>query len=176
MHPLSCAIPIPQQPACFMILTCSPVMAVPDSSSPCACEESGPRERTLKNGRKVYATQCKKCGKFMRNIAKRESLPAEGVYNEDLHKQYWESRLEQRAAEREEESRAWRHFYRQHLASAKWRATREKVIKRAGGVCEGCRDRSINDVHHLTYEHLGDELLFELVGLCSFCHQKIHYK
>ena len=140
------------------------------------CEESGPRERTLKDGRKVYATQCKNCGRFMHNVAKAKSLPAECAYDEGLQKDYWRQRNERLTAEREEKNRVWWEGYNEHLSSPKWKATREKVIKRAGGICEGCGERSINDVHHLTYDHVGDELLFELVGLCFRCHGKIHNK
>jgi hypothetical protein len=29
-------------------------------------------------------------------------------------------------------------------------------------------------VHHLNYQRLGDEMLFDLVALCEGCHQKLH--
>ena len=30
--------------------------------------------------------------------------------------------------------------------------------------------------HHLTYENVGEEFLFELVALCSDCHERLHQK
>jgi hypothetical protein len=67
--------------------------------------------------------------------------------------------------------KAW---YEQHLQSPEWKAMRAKVMERAGGVCEGCRERSAVHVHHLTYAHAGKELAFELVALCDGCHAKAH--
>ena len=40
-------------------------------------------------------------------------------------------------------------------------------------MCEGCGVRRAAQVHHLTYEHVGDELLFELVAVCGQCHDRI---
>jgi 5-methylcytosine-specific restriction endonuclease McrA len=65
-------------------------------------------------------------------------------------------------------------FYRQHLESPEWKAKRELVLKRCGGVCEGCGSASASEVHHVTYKHLGNEFLFELLGLCSACHDRLH--
>jgi hypothetical protein len=64
--------------------------------------------------------------------------------------------------------------YRQHLASPKWHALREKVMKRCSRTCEGCGSRPAVDVHHLTYRHFMAEFLFELVGLCKECHERWH--
>jgi 5-methylcytosine-specific restriction endonuclease McrA len=65
-------------------------------------------------------------------------------------------------------------FYDVYIGSDAWRAKRAKVLKRCRGICEGCDDAKATQVHHLTYDHLGDELLFELVGLCDACHKKAH--
>jgi DnaB-like helicase N terminal domain len=66
------------------------------------------------------------------------------------------------------------HWYQNYLRSDEWRAKRRLVMDRCGGLCEGCRNAPVSEVHHLTYEHVGDELLFELVGLCRECHQRVH--
>jgi hypothetical protein len=65
----------------------------------------------------------------------------------------------------------WYNFY---LKSDAWKLKRRKVRDRCGGVCEGCRDHPVTQVHHLTYEHVGNELLYELVGLCDACHERAH--
>jgi len=45
------------------------------------------------------------------------------------------------------------------------------VRKRAGGRCERCWERTRRlEVHHLTYERFGRELLTDLQGLCKPCH------
>jgi hypothetical protein len=58
-----------------------------------------------------------------------------------------------------------------YMASREWRLKRQQVIDRAGGVCERCLLASIENVHHLTYERLGDERLDDLQGLCRPCHE-----
>jgi 5-methylcytosine-specific restriction endonuclease McrA len=64
--------------------------------------------------------------------------------------------------------------YADYLRTAAWQAKRDKVLARAQRVCEGCRDREATEVHHLTYAHVGRELLFELVALCEACHAVVH--
>jgi len=64
--------------------------------------------------------------------------------------------------------------YDAYLLSGKWAEKRRKVLKRAGGLCEGCREREAEQIHHLTYRHIYDEFLFELVALCRPCHDRIH--
>lgn len=63
--------------------------------------------------------------------------------------------------------------YVAYLASPEWKAKRALVLKRCGGMCEGCGVKPATEVHHWTYEHLFDELLFELLGLCHGCHERI---
>lgn len=63
--------------------------------------------------------------------------------------------------------------YTEYLASSEWSAKRALVMKRCGGTCEGCGTKAATEVHHHTYEHLFDELLFELAGLCHGCHERI---
>lgn len=65
-------------------------------------------------------------------------------------------------------------LYADYLKSAEWATRREKVMQRAGGVCEGCRCRPATEVHHLTYEHVTREFLFELVAICGDCHARLH--
>lgn len=62
--------------------------------------------------------------------------------------------------------------YRHHLTSSEWAETRRLAFERSGGLCEGCRRAKATQVHHLTYQHVGAELLFELVALCGDCHRR----
>lgn len=61
--------------------------------------------------------------------------------------------------------------YQQYLASREWRAKRKKVIELNNGICERCASRPIENVHHLTYENLGNERLSDLMGVCRPCHE-----
>ena len=55
-----------------------------------------------------------------------------------------------------------------------WKKKRGKVLERASGICEGCLEKPATQVHHLSYEHVGDEYLFELVAVCDACHDNLH--
>jgi hypothetical protein len=64
--------------------------------------------------------------------------------------------------------------YQDYLSSPAWKHRRDLVLWRSRGICEGCQSSKATEVHHLTYEHVGEELLFELVAVCRACHEKIH--
>lgn len=65
-------------------------------------------------------------------------------------------------------------LYTRYLKSPVWQGRRALVLNRAQGTCEGCLRRPATMVHHLTYAHVGDELLFELRAICATCHEKCH--
>jgi hypothetical protein len=64
--------------------------------------------------------------------------------------------------------------YASYLKSPEWGRRRSKVLQRANGMCEGCLERKATQVHHLTYDHIYNEFLFELVAVCDECHLRIH--
>lgn len=68
---------------------------------------------------------------------------------------------------------AFTNSYTTYLTSPEWAAKRELVLKRCGGVCEGCGVSPATEVHHRHYDHLFNEFLFELSGLCHGCHERI---
>ena len=68
----------------------------------------------------------------------------------------------------------WRAAYNAYMGSPAWHAIRRRVMARSYGRCEGCGVARATDVHHLTYEHMGSELLWELVAVCRDCHSKCH--
>lgn len=63
--------------------------------------------------------------------------------------------------------------YKAYLFSDEWRAKRFKVLERDEHTCQACLNAEANQVHHITYKHLMNEPLFELVSVCEACHQKI---
>lgn len=67
-----------------------------------------------------------------------------------------------------------REAYLAYLESPQWSALRRKVWLRCHGICEGCGERPVADVHHLSYKHFGNEFLWELAGLCVPCHERLH--
>ena len=64
-------------------------------------------------------------------------------------------------------------FYLTYLDSAEWRARRCEIIEARGAECESCgADDEMLELHHLTYERLGNELDEDLVLLCERCHRR----
>jgi 5-methylcytosine-specific restriction endonuclease McrA len=144
---------------------------------------SPPRLRRYKSGNSQFWRQCLDCGtNYGTCVAKAraaeecagtpeafdEALFEKGVAGGALQ------RLAAAQAEADEKRRAWFDWYDAYLQTAKWADTRRRVLDRSGGICEGCRRAAAEHVHHLTYAHVGRELLFELVALCRDCHATAH--
>jgi hypothetical protein len=58
----------------------------------------------------------------------------------------------------------WFRDHDAYLLTPEWRHRCGHVRRRAGGMCEGCGDRPIAHVHHLTYKNHKQEFLWELPG------------
>lgn len=67
-------------------------------------------------------------------------------------------------------------WYKKYLASESWAKKRKLVFERCAYICEGCGIEPAAQVHHGTYDHVGYEFLFELVGICQECHKRYHNK
>lgn len=71
-------------------------------------------------------------------------------------------------------------FYREYLASDRWREKRREALRVAGYACDACgwhgrgRGGLGLEVHHLDYARLGDELPEDLRVLCDRCHAEAH--
>lgn len=70
----------------------------------------------------------------------------------------------------------WWSKYSAYLLTPEWKMKRTRFLKRAGGICEGCGLNPAKQVHHLNYEHVFNEFLFELVEACDDCHERIQHK
>lgn len=73
-------------------------------------------------------------------------------------------------------NQGWWEWYNEYLQSSIWKEKARKVMQRAKGLCEACLENQATQVHHLSYNHVGREPLFELVAVCNECHQDIHKK
>ena len=58
--------------------------------------------------------------------------------------------------------------YEDYLQSPEWKATREKVLRRKGRVCEICGSTENIQVHHISYDEE------EFAVLCDKCHKALH--
>jgi 5-methylcytosine-specific restriction endonuclease McrA len=149
--------------------------ALAGAGAPIECRHANSRlrKRTLSNGSIAFIHQCTKCGISVGQPIARDKVP--DVQNTPP----WDDTLQERVRQRERESREtqreeWRLEYAEYLRSQKWSDKRQLVLRRAGGICEGCLASKATQVHHLTYDHVFDELLFELVAICDDCHDRAH--
>lgn len=61
--------------------------------------------------------------------------------------------------------------YEEYLKSRHWQRQRKGALERARGHCQMCRAEGVKlEVHHNTYERIGQELPDDLFVLCEICH------
>jgi hypothetical protein len=143
------------------------------------------RFRILRNGTEQWGAQCIRCGSW--TAAKKSTFSArpDEEYDESIgsawHEHliaFWREQSEAREQEAEHkraaERRAWLASHDAYLQTDKWRSLRARVLRRDNGICQGCLVQNATQVHHLSYAHWRDELLFELTSLCDACHTKAH--
>ncbi len=142
----------------------------------CTHELYETRKRTLANESVVFAVQCVDCGAQVGSFLKKLSVQSPHTlqdWDEEAQDWYFEERR-RKIAERTTTVDPWWDIYREYLKSTQWKLVRNKIIARQSGLCEGCRDQRISQVHHKTYDRVGYELLIDLVGLCDDCHKTAH--
>lgn len=71
---------------------------------------------------------------------------------------------------------SWFRQYNEYLKSPQWQEKRSAVLKRDKYTCQCCLDAIATQVHHKSYEFVdmnGNEPAYDLVAICSPCHEKI---
>ena len=159
------------------------------SSRPCACPSRrlvwttvGTYGDPFPNSRRQLREQCVDCGRlFGESVAhSRARADTPNVDTAALQrsiaatKAHWQRELEAWQEKRAAEQRARRLRYEQYLQSDEWASRRELVLQRANYLCEGCGLDRATEVHHLSYDHIGQEFLWELVAVCRRCHAEWH--
>jgi hypothetical protein len=64
--------------------------------------------------------------------------------------------------------------YAEYLKTDEWKAQRRSALVFARNRCQVCNGRKRLEVHHRTYERLGNEDPSDLTVLCSTCHKLFH--
>lgn len=141
---------------------------------------------TTSNGTIQVRKQCMRCGATVGNAIRHGDITTPITqlppFNDELRDE-WSKRIidaRQSAAEMrrqiiDAESQGRRDWYRNvYLLSDAWKEKRLAVLKRDRYICQGCLSEKATDVHHLTYEHIGNELLWELISVCRDCHNRAH--
>lgn len=67
-----------------------------------------------------------------------------------------------------------RHDYLTYLESDNWHTKRQIALDDADHQCAICTSETDLDVHHRTYDRLGDENPEDLIVLCRPCHKAFH--
>lgn len=132
--------------------------------------------------------QCQTCGAQLRSVPKSDPIRANltGVppyFDEDLQGQYWDERFvkmrertQQAQAERAKRQSEWWAQYHRYINSPEWRAKADRRLAMDKRQCQARLPHctlSASQVHHLTYDHFGNEPLFELVSVCRSCHEQL---
>jgi hypothetical protein len=136
----------------------------------CAHASTELRERIIRGGGKQYVHQCLRCGDATTNPIKAELAISQNGGKVRFDN---EARASTENIRNADDSAFW-DGYEKYLNSPEWTHKRKLVLKRSNGICEGCLEEPATQVHHLTYEHVGMEFLFELVAICEKCHDRLH--
>ena len=67
-----------------------------------------------------------------------------------------------------------RQRYRRYLSSPQWAAIRKRVCDKYRNACQECFRVGKIEVHHKTYERIGEERIEDLIALCPKCHKALH--
>jgi hypothetical protein len=147
------------------------------------------RRLTAADSTTRFVRQCVHCGQQSNQIAKAKLTEQEmtAAAEVESHESFAAKRehtwaacqairmqMLQEVGERIQEAN--RKEYSAYLLLPQWRDIRAKRMAIANGICEGCGDRPATQVHHLTYDHRGHEMLWELRAVCDECHDLIHKK
>jgi hypothetical protein len=140
------------------------------------------RRRTIRGGSIQYIQQCLDCGQSVGNPRKHSAeLLSAPIFDEELESKVGRARnvayqelIQKHIRIQRDRTVGFWEKYNKYLLSQEWGIKRSKVLARAQANCEGCGMRPPTQVHHLTYRHIFEEFLFELVAVCDHYHKRLH--
>ncbi len=158
-----------------------------------------PRIRIFQNGATHYVTQCNICGfSFGQPYPKKLFKDSDGIkmfdeefekkYYEEAHKEMFErTKIQKKLGQLRKQLKAdyfksvlklpfdnFEIAYGAYLNSSAWQIKRKQILGRDNYLCQFCKEEKATQVHHLSYDNLGNECEFELLSVCHSCHQIIH--
>jgi hypothetical protein len=155
---------------------------------PCEHAKAEPRKKRKNgSGRPYYRIQCPDCGAPLSSqlaftIVEDFKMTFGPIRNWDHTKEaaWLEHRLHFRRLLADHQN--WeRHYwwwreYGAYLGSSEWLLRRVRIFHRCNRICEMCSSAPATQVHHLTYERVGEELDTDLLGVCGPCHDTMHHE
>ena len=153
------------------------VPVCPEPLPQCKHERTSPAYRFQKNGSRHYGIQCLDCGNFevmkKAEIEAIQPLSTVPEIDQELADSYQEAERQRQEKIYDWHRNEFFNKYNAYLQTYRWAVKRAAVLKR-DPICKACGIAESEQAHHLTYAHVGDEPLYELVGVCCRCHEKIH--
>jgi hypothetical protein len=156
----------------------------------CEHPRSEIRRRVQSNGVVAYWRQCLDCFQIVGTAVKHCDAPGDALpFDELARTRYWdeqvqadrsdwEQRQQQRCREAQQRDREWWDRYNDYLEGDGWQRKRDLVFARDAKRCQARLDGCsifATQVHHLTYRHVFNEPLFDLVAVCQSCHEQLHH-
>ena len=128
----------------------------------------------------IYAyEQCSSCGLKIRGPISKKGLDMDSatIFNDELNQSLNDEIYKEYNSFQNEliEIRKNNFFakYGEYLNSVAWKDKRDMVLKRDNYLCQACLLSKATEVHHMTYKHVFNEPLFELISVCKSCHDQI---
>lgn len=144
----------------------------------CSCQTTELRQKTTRAGRIEVKHQCLTCGSTVGGALPLTALRVRPQdhpeWDHGLHDQYWKAYQKARDKHEKAKNLVFWDWYDRYLVSEQWEDRRRRVFERANYTCEACRQATATQVHHTTYQHVGDEPLWDLRAVCTPCHDRIH--
>ncbi len=130
------------------------------------------RRRTYSNGRQCAVAQCLTCGAQIHPVKRGDDFQRLPCWDPELGKAYKAARREEMLQVRNEGE----NIFREYVRTDEWEARRQQRLAYDQHQCQallpGCEGEA-RQVHHTTYEHIGNEPLWELRSVCRVCHMQI---
>ena len=131
------------------------------------------------NGELMLRKQCFSCGKSdgksykFSDVGGLEEVMILPFFDTELEETFYNNQMEARRKEYANKREELLVEYSEYLKSDKWKEKRKRVLKRDNYICKACERNKATQVHHISYQFIYDEPLFDLVSVCIPCHNKI---
>lgn len=128
------------------------------------------RVATLQGGYDVIL-QCVRCGMLHGNERPHRAGDLNLPWVDDAARVEAKEKIAATKEYRDEAIRKWRRLFDEYRNTVEWKNRVGLVMRRNMDACEACYHPAVTVIHR-SYEHVGDEALFELVAVCEECARK----